>query len=121
MGFSFSKFAAVLTTLAPIVTLLVPGGDKVAPYLPAILAGMAEAQQIPGASGRDKKAHVLAMVEQAADALAVGKPGKVDKATLLLIAGNTIDTVISTIHVIEQAQATLPAMPGLVEKLPSAL
>lgn len=119
MGFSFSKFAAALTTLLPTVALLVPGGDKIAPYVPTILAGIAEAQKIPGATGAEKKAHVIALVSGAADALAIAKPGKTDKAELIGIASTTIDTVITTIHAIEQAHAALPTLPGIVEQIPT--
>jgi hypothetical protein len=114
MGFPFKKFVAALTTLAPIVLLLVPGGDKVAPFVPVILAGIAEAEKIKGATGPEKKAHVQSLVAGVADGIALAKPGEIDKEELLEASGSAIDAIIATIRVIETAQANLPALPPLV-------
>ena len=108
MKFSLDRFIEIVDRLGPAVLSVVPGGDKIAPIVPKILAGIKEAQAIKGASGAEKKAHVLAIVKAGADvANATGKV-KISGDELQAIAGKGIDTVVEAVHVIEGAKATRP-------------
>jgi hypothetical protein len=104
MKFDFNKFLAVVAALGPVVLSVVPGGGSIAPLIPTIVGAIVEAEAIKGATGAEKKAHVLNVVEAAVSvANATGKvtlkPEEVQG-----VASLGIDTVISTIHVIEGAK-----------------
>ena len=58
-----TKFLDIIKLVAPVILASVPKGDKIAPLVPVIANGIAEAEQIKGASGAEKKAHVLSIVD----------------------------------------------------------
>lgn len=102
--FDFHKFLQVIGLIGPGVLLLVPGGVLLAPLVPVIIHAIGEAEAIKGASGAEKKAHVLAIVE--ASVTVANTSGKValDPAAVQAAAGNGIDAVIATVHIIETAK-----------------
>jgi len=120
MGFDFGKFLAILGAVAPVVLMVVPGGAVLAPLIPVMIKGIAEAQQMPGKTGPEKKAIVLHEVEQGALVLNSLKPGTIDPALAVEAAGHGIDAVITSIHAVETAQAALPAVPALIATPPAA-
>lgn len=104
MKFDLHKFLAIVNLVGPVVLAALPGGAVIAPMIPVIVAGIGEAQQIKGATGAQKKEHVMKIV-QAGIAVA-NQTGKVklDPTEVETVASNGIDTVISTIHVIGGAK-----------------
>ena len=115
MRFNLGKFLEIVDKLGPVVLATIPGGDKIAPVIPKIVDGIKSAEAIQGASGAEKKRHVLNIVTQGAGvANATGKV-KIPVEELTAIASQGIDTVIATVHVIEGAKVVKPgdvAAPG---------
>lgn len=122
MKFNLHKFIEIVSTVGPVVLATIPGGDKIAPMIPRIVEGINAAEAIKGASGADKKRHVLNVVEQAIGV--ANQTGKVSISAeeVKAITSQGIDTVVATVHVIEGAKvvkvgATAPAaassLPGV--------
>lgn len=107
MKFNLSRFVEIVDRLGPAVLAVVPGGDKIAPVVPKIVHGIKEAQAIKGASGAEKKAHVMAILEDGAD-VANAAGGHVSADELKSIASHGIDAVVEAVHVVEGAKATRP-------------
>ncbi len=113
-AFDFGKWFGILTTLAPLIFAIVPGGQALAPFVPIIVTAMGEAQQLAGASGLAKKGSVLALVGTAATATNLVKPGTVDPTLLQQAVGEAIDAVITSVNAVQLAHANLPAVPPLL-------
>ncbi len=112
MHFNLSRFVEIVDRVGPAVLAVMPGGDKIAPIVPKIVHGIKEAQAMKGASGAEKKAHVLAAIaDGAAVANATGKV-KISGDELQAIAGKGIDTVIEAVHVVEGAKVAREGEPG---------
>ena len=107
MKFNLSRFVEVVDRIGPAVIAVVPGGDKIAPLVPKIVHGIKEAQAIKGASGAEKKQHVINASTDGAD-VATAAGVKVSKDEIAAIASKGIDTVIEAVHVVEGAKATRP-------------
>lgn len=109
MKFDFHKFLAVVSQVGPMVLGAVPGGEKIAPLIPTITHAITEAEAIKGASGAEKKAHVLAVV--AAGVATANATGKVtlDPTEVEQIASTGVDAVIGTVHVIAGAKVVKAA------------
>lgn len=107
MKFNLSRFVEILDRVGPSILAVVPGGEKIAPLVPKIVHGIKEAQAMKGASGEEKKAHVLAAIADGAD---VAKAAGVHVSTeeITAIASKGIDAVVETVHVVEGAKATRP-------------
>jgi hypothetical protein len=103
-----TKWLNLVKLVAPLVLSNVKGGDKIAEMIPTITDGIAEAEQIKGASGPEKKAHVLNVVH--AGVAAANASGKVtlDQAEVQGIASDGIDAVVNTLHVIDGAKVVKP-------------
>lgn len=114
MAFNLKQFLGVLTAVAPIVFLAVPGGAALAPFVPLIVKGIADAQAQPGATGVEKKAFVLALVKDAADTTAQLNPHLIDPALTVAAAGQAVDAVITTVNAIQTAHAALPDVPAAI-------
>ncbi len=114
MGFSVGQFFSILTAVAPVVLLAVPGGAVIAPLVPLILKGIADAQAKPGATGPQKKAYVMALVSDAVKATSLVRPGILDQVLAIEAAGHGIDAVISSINAVQVAHAALPGLPVIV-------
>jgi len=106
------RFADVVVRVAPVVLSVVPG---VPPGLgPLISHAIIEAEAIHGASGADKKAHVMNIVNDAlATADSVGKPIG-DASVIVPAVSAATDAVISTVNAVKAAhQPEAPATPTL--------
>lgn len=88
---------------APMILPSVPGGAKIATFIPVITHGIVEAEQLPGASGADKKAHVLNLLADSVTALNATGKAHLDIGELSAIAGNGIDTTIGAINLLHHA------------------
>jgi hypothetical protein len=102
--FDFHKFLQLVGSIGPLVLLAVPGGAVIAPLVPVIIGAIGEAEQIKGATGAQKKAHVLNILDAAV--VTANSTGKVNinSTAAQAAADKGIDAVISTIHVIEGAK-----------------
>lgn len=101
------KWLDLVKLIAPaIVAATVPGGPVIGGL---IVHGIDEAEQIAGASGAEKKAHVLEIVRSGleganAGLAAAGRPTL--PATAILDAANKgIDTTIATVNLVHQKHA----------------
>ncbi len=103
------KWLEILKMIAPIATLLVPGGAALAPLVPLIVVaiGHAQASTKPGA---DKKAQVLA---HTADAIAITNQlsGKVilDPVLTLRTADAAVDAIVDAVNAVHQVVEPLAA------------
>ena len=104
MKFNLHKFLSIVKLIGPGVLASVPGGEKIAPHVDTIVDAIGEAEQIKGASGAEKKARVLSIVQ--AGVTTANATGKVqlDPLEVQAIASDGIDAVIGTVHVIEGAK-----------------
>lgn len=107
MKFHLDRFVEIVDRLAPAVLAVVPGGDKIAPLVPRIVSGIKEAEAIKGATGAEKKRHVLNVITAGAD-VAKGAGVHVSSEEITAIASKGIDTVIDAVHVVEGAKVTKP-------------
>jgi hypothetical protein len=104
----WSVFAHLAQLLAPtIITTLNP---KLAPLAGSIASGIAEAEEIPGASGKDKLQHVLNIVDDTAAGVN-STAGKqiLDPNVLHAAATEAINTTVEIInlaHPVAQANLT---------------
>lgn len=94
------KFADIAKVVAPVVLSVVPG---VPPVLgPIIGHAIGEAEQIKG-SGADKKAHVLAVVNDALQtAQAAGKPIG-DPNVIVPAVSAATDAVVASVNAVKAA------------------
>lgn len=108
MKFNLSRFLAIVSTVGPAVLSTIPGGERLQPIVGEIVGAIKEAEQIKGASGPEKKAHVLAIAKAAANtANATGKV-KIDPNEVDQVVGAGVDAVIGTVHVVEGAKIQKP-------------
>lgn len=107
--FDFHQFLTLINTIGPLVLLSVPGGARLAPLVPVIIGAIGDAEAIKGASGPEKKAHVMSIV--AAGVTTANATGKValDPADVASVADNGIDAVVGTLNVIKGAKVVKPA------------
>lgn len=91
------KWLELLKTIGPLVIAsTVPGGQLLAPI---VVGAIHSAEQLKGASGAEKKAHALELVEAgAAAANAVAGKVVVDPNAAVAAAASGIDTVVKTIN-----------------------
>lgn len=114
MKFDVTKFLAILTVVAPVILLTVPGGAAIAPLVPLIVAGIADAQKKPGATGVEKKAYVMALVQDAVTAIEQTKPGLINPALLTEASDHAIEAVLATVKAVQKAQAAQPTVSTLI-------
>lgn len=107
MKFNLTRFVEIVDRVAPAILAVVPNGDKIAPLVPKIVHGIKEAQAMKGASGAEKKQHVLNTISDGAD-VAAAAGVKISSGEITAIASRGIDTVIEAVHVVEGAKATRP-------------
>lgn len=108
-----NKWLDVVSQLAPIVLLAVPGAQAIIPLVPLVTHAIKEAEQIKGADGPTKKAHVLSTVNDAVTvANATGKV-KFDPAQVEQVTSDGVDAVIGAVKVVEGAKVVKPIQaPG---------
>ena len=115
MKFDLKKFLAVVGQVGPVILAAVPGGEKIGAVIPKVVQAIGEAEQIKGASGAEKKQHVLNVVNTAtAIANTTGKV-KLDAAAVAAITSTGIDLVISTVKEIEKAKPDTSASADVAE------
>jgi hypothetical protein len=118
MKLDWKTLAAVL---GPALLANVPHADKIAPYVPNIVDGIAEAQLIKGATGPDKRAHVLNILADAASSANLAKGHvAVDPSELQLVGGAAIDTVVGALKIVHNAHQVgilLPPAAASAEQL----
>ena len=103
----WKKFADIAKVIAPVVLSVVPG---VPPIIgPLVGHAIGEAEAIKGASGADKKAHVLGVVNDALQtAQAAGKPIG-DPNVIVPAVSQATDAVVASVNAIKAAHP--PALP----------
>lgn len=99
MKFDFKKFATLVSQLGPII---LPAAGVPPALTGLIIHGITVAEQIPGASGSEKKAHVTELVKTGAEGVnaATGHP-TVDAAQVSGAVSQGIDAVITTVKTIQ--------------------
>lgn len=109
MKLHLGKFTSLVRLLGPVVLAAVPGGEKIAPHVTTVLDAIADAEQMKGASGAEKKARALAIVAKGvATANATGKV-KLDVSEVQAIAAHGIDAVVGAVTVVGSAGVPPPA------------
>jgi hypothetical protein len=98
-----NKWLTLAQFLAPAVLMAVPHGDKIAPFVPVITSGIQEAEQIPGASGPEKKAHVMNLAMAAFQTLQRSGKVHLDVGQFQSVIGAGIDATVGTIDLVHQA------------------
>jgi hypothetical protein len=114
MKFNLGKFLAVVSQIGPVILAATPGAEKFGPIVGEVVGAIKAAEQIKGATGPEKKAHVLAIAKAAVNAANTTGKVKIDPATVDQVVGAGVDTVIGTIGLIEGAHdqtGILPADP----------
>lgn len=94
------KWLKTLAQFGPQILLFTP----LAPIAPAVTVAIHEAELLKGATGAEKKAHVLNIVTAAASG-ANAQAGKevVDAAQVAATASQAIDTIVSVVNTIHDA------------------
>lgn len=106
-------FLHILELVGPsALAAVVPG---VGPFIPVIVAAIGAAHQIEGASGADKKAHVLSIATATLD-VAHATGVHIDPALTLAAISSGIDAVVAGLKVIEgtKVAVSLEMFPGAV-------
>lgn len=102
----WSTFAKIAMAVGPMALKFTP----LAPIAEAVSAGIAEAQQIPGASGTEKLDHVTKIALAAADA-ANAQEGRIvlDPLVVKATAADAIATAHGAIKLVHDAHEKVPA------------
>jgi hypothetical protein len=108
MKFDFHKFLAVVAQVGPIILAATPGGEKIpTDLIPKIVGAIGEAQAIKGASGAEKKAHVMNVLRTGVEvANATGKV-KLDADEIQSVASTGIDNVVATVKIVQGAKVAV--------------
>ena len=107
--FDIKQFLHILAFVGPAILSAVPGGAAIAVLIPTIVTAIGDAQQIPGATGPEKKAHVIAIATAAvAVANSTGKV-QLDAVEVEQVASDGIDAVVGAIHVVNGAKVVKAA------------
>lgn len=94
----------LVAVLGPLVLANVKHGDKIAPLVPTIVHGITEAEGIKGATGAEKKAHVLIIANDAVTAINSVKGATVlDPIEMHDAVAHGIDTVVATVNLVHKA------------------
>ena len=118
MSLSFNKFVSILTTVAPVILLVVPGGTVLAPLLPLIIKAIADAERQAGASGPEKRAQVVATIQRVAAASNVMDPGTVNQVVMKAALGHAIDAMLTSVNAVAVAHEAVPSALGLTVPKP---
>lgn len=101
----WDTFLKIARTVGPVALQFTP----LAPIAGAVAAAIGEAQQIEGASGQEKLAHVTAIAMQAAQA-ANDQAGHIviDPSLVSATAASAISTAVSAIKIVHDAKGAAP-------------
>lgn len=112
MKFDLDGFLGIVSLIGPAILAAIPGGAQMAVLIPVIVTAIKEAEALKDATGPEKKAHVLNIVDASVTvANAVGNV-HLDPVKVHDVASSGIDTVIGTISLIEGAHVVKPALPN---------
>lgn len=93
-----TRFLDVLKVMGPALVSFLPGGPI---YGSLLLAGIEAAEQLPDASGAEKKALVMQMVALGIQGVKTAKPdAPVDPTEIATLVGTGIDTVVGVVNVL---------------------
>ena len=94
---SWSAFAKALIQYGPFLLMMTP----LAPIAPAVIQAILEAEQIKGATGPEKLAHVMAIITTAAEALNLQAGHEVvDMAKLQQTGAAIISAIIAIVNLV---------------------
>jgi hypothetical protein len=94
-----TKWLTVVTSLLPMILAFIPGMPAI--LVPVIIQGIHEAEQIKGATGAEKKAHVLALIPIAIATInATAKRTVIDTAKVMPVIDRAIDTGIAIVNLL---------------------
>lgn len=117
MGFDVGRFLDIVKTVAPMVLMVIPGA---APFAPLVAVGISEAESLAGASGEEKKAHVLKIVRVGVDATNAAKPGSVDPQLVDNAVSPSIDLIVDMSKRLQAIEQAAPVALGPTPAAPSA-
>jgi L-asparaginase II len=104
MNAKLRGFLKQLRRVAPIILAVTVPGGKGVQIASVIERGMSAAEQIKGADGAAKKAHVLSLVAVAVDAENMRKGKRLNKLAVIQTASAAIDTVVGVVNVASAAR-----------------
>lgn len=100
----------IVRIIGPLIAGTVGGskGQAIAQITPIIIDGIVEAEQLPGASGEDKKRHVLNLVEKGATVTdTLTGTDALPTAATVEAAGHVIDAIVDVADRVEAAHDAL--------------
>lgn len=112
------KWLQILKVVGPVlVGVLVPGGPMLAPI---IVGAIESAEKMKGATGPEKKAHALELVQAGVSGMnTVAGKTVVMPADAVATASSVIDTVVGVTNIIDQVHAIEGTAPTPVGPLTS--
>ena len=94
------KWLQLVASFAPYILATIPG---LPPFvIPAIVQGIQDVEQIPGASGAQKKATVLDLVKTGLGVVNNATSHKVDPVAATAAVSLGIDAVVAAVNVVQQ-------------------
>lgn len=97
------RWLAAVTGLLPLIFMLIPKLPSV--LVPVIIQGIQEAEQIKGATGAQKKDHVMALVHLAIETINTAKKREVIGAEALATIDRAVDTGIAMVNLFTRRHA----------------
>jgi hypothetical protein len=95
------KWLTLVTGLLPMILSFIPGMPAI--LVPVVIQGINEAEQIKGATGPEKKQHVLSLVNLTITTTnAIAKRTVIDAAKVMPIVDRAIDTGISIVNLLSK-------------------
>lgn len=108
MKFNLGKFLNVVAQIGPVILAATPGGEKIpTDLIPKIVGAIGEAQQIKGASGADKKAHVMSVLRTGVEVANATGRVKLDADEIQAVASTGIDNVVATVKIVQGAKVAV--------------
>lgn len=114
MKIDLHAILATIRQVGPIILATTPLGHKIPPDLiPTIVDAIGEAQAIKGATGDEKKAHVMNVIGTAVDVANTTGKVHLDADEIKSVASTGIDNVVATVKIIHGAKVAVdaPAAP----------
>jgi len=106
---NFNKWLAVAQILAPAALLAAPHGQQIAAAIPSIVGGIVAAEQIPGATGEAKKAHVMDLAMAAFSSLQQTGKLHIGQSDYQAAVSAGIDTTVKAINLVHAQHQAVPA------------
>lgn len=109
----YMSWLSILKTVGPYAALAIPGAGPFAPLIPVIIGAIGEAEAIKGATGPEKKAHVVA-IAKAATVTINATAGKqvVDPSTVAETTDAIVDAAVGATNVIQQVSDSKAETPA---------